>query len=154
MSSDQLRAQSADLAFSGMAIDPESPVELSADQLTVSQTDGTAIFTGNVLAIQGDLRLSAGAMRIEYQQGEAGERGRIARLMATDGVTLVTQAEAAEAREAIYSIEDGTVELIGDVLLTQGPNTISGDRLKIDLATGTGSVEGRVRTVLQGGGNN
>ena len=39
--------------------------------------------------------------------------------------------------------------LIGDVLVTQGRTAIAGDRLSIDLTTGNGTVEGRVRTVLQ-----
>jgi len=39
--------------------------------------------------------------------------------------------------------------LIGNVLVTQGRTTIAGDRLNIDLITGNGTVEGRVRTILQ-----
>jgi lipopolysaccharide export system protein LptA len=43
--------------------------------------------------------------------------------------------------------------MTGNVLLTQELNAVSGDRLSIDLETGTGVVEGRVRTVLRSGGN-
>jgi lipopolysaccharide export system protein LptA len=146
-------AQGASLAFGEMSIDPDSPIELSADELSVSQPDGAATFTGNVEVAQGDLRIAAQAMRIEYAQGTDDDRNRISRLFASGGVTVVTPSEAAEAQEAVYSIADGTVVLTGDVLLTQGPNAISGERLTIDLAGGTGTFEGRVRTVLQGGSN-
>jgi len=146
-------AQGASLAFGDMSIDPDSPIELSADELSVSQPDGAATFSGNVQVAQGDLRIAAETMRIEYAQGADNGRNRISRLFASGGVTVVTPAEAAEAQEAVYSIEDGTVVLTGDVLLTQGPNAISGDVLTIDLAGGTGTFEGRVRTVLQGGSN-
>lgn len=146
-------AQGASLAFGEMSIDPDSPIELSADELSVSQPDGVATFAGNVQVAQGDLRIAAETMRIEYAPGADGGRNRISRLFASGGVTVVTPSEAAEAQEAVYSIEDGTVVLTGDVLLTQGPNAISGDVLTIDLVGGTGTFEGRVRTVLQGGSN-
>ena len=146
-------AQGASLAFGDMSIDSDSPIELSADELSVSQPDGAATFSGNVLVAQGDLRITADAMRIEYAQGADDGRNRISRLFASGSVMVVTPSEAAEAQEAVYSIDDGTVVLTGDVLLTQGPNAISGDVLTIDLAGGTGRFEGRVRTVLQGGSN-
>lgn len=146
-------AQSTSIAFSDMAIDPDSPIELSADQLSVSQPDGTARFVGNVVVAQGDLRISAGEMLIEYTEGTDGQRTRISRLLASGGVTVVAPAEAAEAEEAVYSIDDSTVVLSGNVLLTQGPNAITGERLTIDLVAGTGLFDGRVRTVIQAGGN-
>lgn len=146
-------AQSTTLAFGDMAIDPDMPIELSADQLSVSQPDGVATFSGDVRVAQGDLRMTAAEMVIEYVEGADGARNRISRLLASGGVTVVTPAEAAEAQEAVYSIDAGTVVMTGEVLLTQGANAISGDKLTIDLVAGTGSFEGRVRTVLQGGGN-
>jgi lipopolysaccharide export system protein LptA len=42
-----------------------------------------------------------------------------------------------------------SVVMTGNVLLTQTLNAISGERLTINLDTGTGLVEGRVRTVLR-----
>ena len=56
--------------------------------------------------------------------------------------------DAAEAGEAVYSVAEGVVTLSGDVLLTQGRNAIAGDRLVVDLSSGNGRMEGRVRTVF------
>ncbi len=96
------------------------------------------------------------ASRIEIAYGEEATDGRreISRLIASGGGTRVTPTEAAEAESAEYSIADGTVTMTGSVLLTQGTNAISGDRLLIDLESGTGSITGRVRTTLQAGGQN
>lgn len=143
-------AQGAELAFGGIRADPSLPVEVTADQLSVNQTDGTAIFTGSVLVVQGEMRLSAAEVLVEYGSED---RSRIARLLATGGVTLVSGADAAEAAEAVYTIDSGDVVMTGNVLLTQGANTISGQTLTVDLKTGTGRMEGRVKTVLQPGGN-
>lgn len=144
-------AQNATVAFGGIRADPSLPVQVTADQLNVDQTDGTALFTGNVLIIQGEMRLAAPKVLVEYGTDD---RSRIERLHATGGVTLVSGAEAAEADEAIYSVHSGEVEMTGDVLLTQGGNTLSGQVLVVDLETGTGQMQGRVRTILQPGGGN
>ena len=113
---------------------------------------GKATFDGNVLVVQGDVRMSAGKVSIEYSVGEDDSANGVSRLLASGGVTFVTATEAVEAQEATYSVADSLVTLSGDVLLTQGSTAISGERLIIDLKSGDGRMEGRVRTVI-GGGN-
>lgn len=147
MIAQSLSAQTAQIAFGTTPHDSSQPVEVSSDSLTVDQTDGAAVFSGNVLVAQGDLRLSAGTIRVEYGADNQG----IARLVASGGVTLVNGQEAAEAQEAAYSIEDGTVVLTGDVIVTQARTTLAGERMVINLTDGTGSIEGRVRTIFQTG---
>ncbi|PTV93523.1 lipopolysaccharide export system protein LptA [Rhodobacter aestuarii] len=138
--------QAQQVAFAGLRTDTSEPVEVTADSLDVNQTDGNAIFTGNVVIIQGPLRLSAARVQVEY--GSA-EKKSISELQASGGVTLVTASEAAESRDAVYNVAAGSVVMTGDVLLTQGDNVLSGQRLDVDLKTGTGQMQGRVRTVLQ-----
>jgi lipopolysaccharide export system protein LptA len=145
--------QGAQFPFGGLRNDPNLPVEIAADSLAVSQADGTATFTGNVVIGQGEMRLSAANVRVEYAKGAGDAPGKISRLFASGGVTLVNGTEAAEAQEAVYTIESGTVVMTGGVVLTQGQNVVSGDKLTVNLDSGTGTMEGRVRTVLQQGGN-
>lgn len=145
-----VHAQGADVAFGGIRADTSLPVEVTADQLSINQTDGTAIFAGNVVVIQGDMKLAADRVDVAYS-GE--DRTRIERLHASGSVVLVSGSDAAEAEDAVYTIETGAVEMTGNVLLTQGANTIAGQKLVVDLASGTGRMEGRVKTVLQPGGN-
>ena len=142
-------AQGATIAFGGLKQDTTLPVEIEADQLTVNQADGTATFTGNVLVGQGEMRLAAATVQVEY----ATDGGAIRRLHASGGVTLANNSEAAEAREAVYTIDTGEVVMTGDVLLTQGQSALSGQKLVIDLKAGTGSMEGRVQTTFVPGGN-
>ncbi|SMR82477.1 lipopolysaccharide export system protein LptA [Aliiroseovarius halocynthiae] len=142
----------ADIAFGGLKHDSSLPIEISADQLSVDQASGQATFIGNVLIGQGDMRLSAGKVQVEYATG-ADTKGEISRLHASDGVTLVNGSEAAEAREAVYTIETGTVIMTGDVILTQGPNALSSDKMTVNLRTGTGQMDGRVKSIIQTGAN-
>ncbi|WP_022706974.1 MULTISPECIES: lipopolysaccharide transport periplasmic protein LptA [Paracoccus] len=136
------------VAFGGMDSDPSAPVEVAADNLSVNQSDGSARFTGNVVIGQGEMRLSADDVTVEYAEGG---QDRIRALLARGNVTLVAGEDAAEAQEARYDVEAGTVLLTGDVLLTQGRNVLSGNRITVDIRNGTAEAQGRVRTILQQG---
>lgn len=133
----------------GISVDTSAAIEVTADSLTVDQDSGTAIFTGNVVIGQGDLRLSAGRVEVIYSE----ETGDIARLIASEDVLFATDTDAAEAQNADYDITTGVLTLTGDVLLTQGASAISAARMVLNVETGTATMEGRVRTVLQQGDN-
>lgn len=142
------QAQQAAIKFGGLRQDTSLPVEVTSDTLSVDNADGAATFTGNVLVVQGDMRMTAAEIRVEYAQGGNG----IQRLHATGGVTLVSPTDAAESSEAVYTIGDGNVVMSGNVLLTQGNASIAGDRLTVNLTDGTGTMDGRVKTVFTPGG--
>ncbi|MEE9427658.1 MAG: LptA/OstA family protein [Paracoccaceae bacterium] len=148
------QAQGTEVAFGGLQHDTTQPVEVSADQLKIDQATGTASFSGNVLIGQGELRLSAAEVLVEYAAPEGDATGQISRLLASGGVTLITGGnEAAEAQKAEYSIDNGTIILSGNVILTQGVNALSSERMVVNLGTGQATLEGRVRTIFQTGKN-
>jgi lipopolysaccharide export system protein LptA len=140
-----LSAQGAQVAFGNTRQDSNLPVEVTADNLNVNQADGTAIFTGGVLIGQGEMRLSAPRVLVVYNE----DQSRIQRLEATGGVTLVSGKDAAEAQQADYNMDNGVIEMQGDVLLVQGPQALTGDRMFVDTRAGTARVSGRVKTILQ-----
>lgn len=142
-------AQGTTIDFGGLKTDTTLPVEVTADSLTVTQTDGVAVFSGNVLVTQGDMKLSAAEVRVEYGTDGTG----ISRLFASGGVTLKAGTDAAEAVEAVYTVATGEVVMQGHVLLTQGQAAISGEKLVVSLKDGTGKMEGRVTTTFVPGGN-
>lgn len=126
----------------------ERQLEITSESLEVDQQTGVSTFSGDVVVSQGDMRLTAQSLRIEYSATGEGSRQRIERLVADGGVTMVTEAEAVEARSAIYSLADQTLEMIGDVVLVQGANILAGERFFADLRAGTGRMSGRVRTLI------
>lgn len=143
-------AQGTNVAFGTIRQDTALPVEVTADNLSVDQATGTAIFTGNVLIGQGEMRLSAARVLVVYRDQAEG----IARLEATGGVTLVSGPDAAESERADYDIDSGTIVMTGNVLLAQGRNALSAERMSVKLSDGTAQMSGRVKTILQPGGNN
>ena len=135
-------AQTAGIAFGGIKGDPTLPVDVTSETLTVSQKDGSAEFAGNVLVIQGEMRLSADKLRVEYKADKSG----IARLFATGNVLLVNAIDAAASDEAIYTVDLGEVVMLGNVRLTQGETILTAPKMTVDLKTGMGSLEGGVKT--------
>ena len=137
-------AAGTDLAFAGLKTDPTQPVQVTADQLTVNQSDGTAVFKGNVVVTQGTMTLVAASVQVEYGP----DKKSIARLLADGGVKLAAGTDAASAQTAEYAPDTGDLILTGDVILTQGEAVISGQKLSLSLKTGLGTMDGRVTTTF------
>lgn len=129
------------------AADPQTPVEITAEALSVDQAGGIATFTGEVKMVQGDMRLTAEKVVVTY----AADRSEITRVEATGRVLLVTATEAAEGDRATYDMATGQILMEGNVLLTQDGSAASGERLAVDTRTNTARLEGGVRTVFQPG---
>jgi lipopolysaccharide export system protein LptA len=137
------------IAFGDLNQDTTLPVEVQADQLAVNNADGSAVFSGNVVVTQGEMKLAAGEVRVTYGT----EKNDIKELVASGGVVVTNLGDAAEAQGAVYTIDSGVIVLSGDVLLTQGPSAMAGQKLTINLRDGTGVMEGRVTTTFVPGGN-
>lgn len=130
----------------GQRADTKAPVEVTAKHLRVDQKTGHAVYSGDVVVGQGDMRLAADQVTIVYS---AEGPQRINSLLAEGHVTLVNGPDAAEAARADYRVANGEVILTGDVLLTQGGNVLAGERARIDIATGQADMSGRVRSVFR-----
>lgn len=138
-------AQGTSLAFGTKPQDPSQPVEANSDDLFIDENTGTAVFTGNVVITQGEMRLAADRIEVVYVQA----REQIERMNATGNVTIVSGSDAAEAQAAVYNLSEQTIVMTGDVLMTQGPQVLNGEKLVIRLDDGTARMSGRVKTVLQ-----
>ena len=125
----------------------DQPVEVTSDEAQFDRDARTARFTGDVLVVQGTMRLNGDLVDVFYGPGPDGEN-RIERVQAFGNVVLVNGPEAAEGDEADYTVETGEVIITGDVLLTQGDNVMTGERLRANVDDGTGVMEGRVRVLF------
>ena len=139
------------IGFGGVAHDGRQPVEVTSDTLSIDQSNGRAVFEGNVIVVQGDLRMAAARVEVVYSDAETG-RG-VDEVIATGGVLVTRGTDAAEGSEARYAVETALLTMTGNVLVTQGQTAIAGDRMVVNMATGNGTVDGRVRTVLDPGGD-
>lgn len=138
--------------FGGFKHDNSLPIEITSDALEVREADQLAIFTGDVIAGQGTLRLNSARLEVYYSSGDAGGDGgeagaqpgggAIQKLRAEGDVLLSNGAETAAGDWAVYNVESGEVEMGGGVTLTQGGNAVTGPTLLVNLITGVGKVQG------------
>ncbi|MEL6952751.1 MAG: lipopolysaccharide transport periplasmic protein LptA [Pseudomonadota bacterium] len=135
------------IGFGGEAHDANQPVEISADSLELDRASGRATFSGNVLIVQGNLRMTAGAVEVIYSAQEDSQS--VSTVIATGGVLVTRGEDAAEGERAEYTVASAELLIQGNVMITQGPTSIAGDGLTVDLETGSGTITGRVRTVLE-----
>lgn len=144
-----LAAQGTQVAFGAIQDNDGLPVEVTADSLAVDQNAGTAIFTDNVVIIQGEMRLSADEVVVFYDTTAQA----IQQIEATGNVILISGEDAAESEKANYNVNDGTIVMTGNVLVAQGPSAVTSDRMTVQMSDGTALMTGRVKTTLQSGNN-
>lgn len=137
-------AEGTEVTLGGLKADPTAAVEVTSDRLSVSQGEGRAVFEGQVVVIQGTMRLEAA--RVEVSYGPDGQG--IEEMTASGDVRLKAGTDAASGQEAVYRPDQSSLVMTGDVVLTQGAATMAGQKLDLDLATGLGQMEGRVTTTF------
>jgi len=118
-----------------------APVTVASDRIEVQDRADRAIFSGNVVAQQGNLTLNAARVQLAYTNAGGIE---IERIEASGGVTLRSPSETARSQFAIYDLNSRLITMIGGVTLTRGESRVNGGRLVLDLDTG--------RVVMDGGG--
>lgn len=126
------------------ARDSSQPIEINADRLEVQQDKNVAIFSGNVVAVQGGIRLRADTLRVYYRKAAEGAdevTAAISRIDAIGNVFISSPTETAEGRVGIYDVESRVITLTGSVVLTRGENVIRGERVVLDLAKGLSRME-------------
>jgi len=105
---------------------------------------------------QGDQAAPAAAQTMKAAAPGPGGSSQISRLEARGGVTVVQKDQTATGDSALFDMKTNTVTLQGNVVVSQGPNVMRGERLVVDLTTGVSRVDagksnGPVRMLIQQG---
>lgn len=120
--------------------DSNTPVDVEADRIEVQDRADRAVFSGNVHAVQGDLKMDAARVTVAYTGGAAGTQ--IQRLDASGGVKVTSPTETATGQFAIYDLNRRLITMLGGVVLIRGDNRVSGGRLVMDLNSGRSTIDG------------
>lgn len=119
----------------------DAAVDWSAERIEVQDQQGKAILTGNVVARQGEMTLTASRIIAAYTKKPS---THVDRLDASGGVVVKGPGETARGAFGIYDLNQKLITLVGAVTLTRCDSTVSGARLIYDLNSG--------RAVMDGGG--
>ena len=134
----------------------KEPISIDADKLVYYDKEHKAVYTGNVVVIQGDTKMTCAAMTVfldhspaqgkgakqptEGQSGPTANSG-VKRLEATGPVTVISKTQVATGDNGAYDKAEGKVWLIGHVTLSDGQNVTKGDKLTYDLKTAEATVD-------------
>ncbi len=132
-----LSAQSLTDEFGGFSASSNEPIDIVADQLQVNDITKTAIFSGDVKAVQGDFELRSKSLEVFYSgTPQGGTGGKVKRMIAKGKVAITTKDDQSATSEwANFDVIKQIITLGDQVVLTQGSNIINGGQLRIDLKT-------------------
>jgi lipopolysaccharide export system protein LptA len=138
------------------------PINIAADKLDYFDKEQKLIYTGNVVAVQGDSRLNASVLTIFLDKkptgaapapaGPGGAAGgsQVRRMEGKGPIAITSKDQVGTGDSLVYDKPENKFYLIGHVALSQGENVTRGDKLVYDLTTGQAVVSstGRVRSLI------
>ncbi len=138
----------------GLPEDRSKPIELEADSAEYDQTSGQSVYRGNVVVIQGTMRMTADEARV--YMSDDGEFQR----MEADGAPATFRYQpsvdkpeiSGVGRKIEYQAAQGLVTVTGNAHFTQGGDEFTGQLVVYDVNTETVRADGqgeRVRFTIQ-----
>ena len=151
----------------------KEPISIEADKLVYSEQESRAIYSGNVVAIQGLTKLTCATMTLLLNkqtpatpapvkpatptpspEASAASSGQVRHMECDGPVTIVSKTQTATGNHLSYDQPERKVYMTGNVSFSDGPNVTKGDKLTYDLASGhatveSGSAKGKTRVQSQ-----
>lgn len=125
------------------------PITIKSNELAADNKGKTAIFTGKVVAKQGDITIYAEKVTVSYGTAQGG----VEQIEAHGAVRIVQQNRTGISSHAVYNSREGRITLTGDPKVIQGTDTISGEMITYfideERSVVTGGVNKRVEAVIQ-----
>ena len=143
-------------AQTGVALgrDARQPVDVTAEQLHVNDAVRTAVFMGDVAAVQGDSMLKTPELHVAYEgksaaematasPGQTSEGGsRLSRLVGKNGAVVTAGTDRRVSSDEVdFDAKANTALFTGNVLVNQQKNVLQGRRLFVDRKTGRSRLE-------------
>ena len=146
----------------------KEPISIAADKLNYFDKEQKAVYTGNVVAIQGDSKLTCSIMTIFLSKAETPASGaaaaatpaaarrrrpadaaagptpggnQVKHMDAVGPVTVLSKTQVATGDRASYDKIQNKVWLFDHVTMSDGGNVTIGDKLTYDMTTGEAVVE-------------
>ena len=113
-------------------------VEVEADQMEIIDAEHKTIFTGNVISTRPSETIRADQMVVtssEIKQTDGTTKSVTDRVDAQGNVTIKTKNQTITGGKAIFHIQENTLEVVGNVHVTQGTSNVRGEKLTVDLDT-------------------
>jgi lipopolysaccharide export system protein LptA len=151
-------------ALQGFSQNRDKPIKITSATLEVRDKDKMATFSGDVHLVQGDTTMRSQTLVVFYDEdapanppasGQAAtqQNQEIKRVEAKGKVIVVQKDQTATGESGIFDMKSNTVTLVGNVVISQGPNVVKGDTLTVDMTTGVSRIlcaKGQEKCRVQG----
>ncbi len=153
----------------------KEPIQIDADSLEVRDKEKLAIFTGNVVAVQGAGRLTTKTMKVFYEDNKQAvpaqtlqsktlgndsavpnsNNRKIKRIETFGAVRVEQNGQIGTGDTGVYDMQNGFITLQGNVSMTQNGNVVQGDKLVVNtktqesVVTSHSGAQKRVRALIQ-----
>jgi lipopolysaccharide export system protein LptA len=128
-------AASAADATKGM-LNPDAPIDVSADSFTADANAKTGVYSGNVVIHQGEVRMRANSVRAHIVENKP------ERIYAAGHVVVDAPSGVATGDNGVYEVGPRLITLTGNVVLTKDKNVMRGRQLVVNLISGQASLDG------------
>jgi len=135
----------------------DAPIEITSAQSEYLQNEGRGVYTGNVVATQGDAQIKTDKLTAVCSKGPAGANGEpscdeLEQLIAEGSVYYMAPDVRIRGDRAQYDFPSDTITITGEVILSRGEDgVVKGTRVVYSIAEGRTVItagEKRVVTVF------
>ena len=122
------------------------PITIKSNELSADNKGKTAIFTGKVVAKQGDITIFSDKMTVYY----GAVQGDVDKIEADGNVRIVQENRTGSAAHAVYDSKLGKITLTGGApKVMQGTDTVTGEVITYFIEDDRSSVTGgRVEAII------
>ncbi len=121
--------------------DSNAPIDFDAQHIELQDKANRALLTGAVVIHQAEMTLHADRVTVTYTGQMSEGSPQVSRLDAAGNVIVTRTDQRGRSNYAIYDLDAHVITMVGAVTLTQGANTVNGQRASIDLDTNRATVD-------------
>lgn len=146
----------------GSALAEDPPIHVEADRMTSTEKTNSVVFTGEVDAKQGDVRIRSDVMTVYYtpkdeKAAKSKDKGattastqQVEKLVCTGNVEITRAEWLGTSKKMVYLSKMRQVILTGNAKAWQGQNMVSGEKIIYYLDEGRSEVIGGTTTTVAG----
>lgn len=123
---------------------PPRPIHIQSNTLEAFNEQKLVVFSGNAVAVSGDIVLKSDRILVYYTSGEgsADSNGEVTKIEAEGHVTIHQGERIATGEHAVYERSTQRMILTGNAQLKEGKNLVRGDKITWIINEKRGVVEG------------
>jgi lipopolysaccharide export system protein LptA len=127
--------------------DSNQPINISSDSFQADLNGKTGTWQGNVVVVQGDMKLRANTVHMSTVNGKADK-------VLADGNVVVDSPRSGTitGEKGVYSVVPRVVVMTGNVVMKKNKDVMRGAQLTVNLNTGQANLGGGVKTNVPGQG--